>query len=69
MTASVFFLPDSDAALVEKNLQKKSLNVWYEAKLLAERGKSKKVYCYIFPRVSVCVCAHTCVHAGRHAYV
>ena len=34
---------------VEKNVKKKNLNIWYEA-VMAE--KSKKVYCYISPRVS-----------------
>ena len=38
--------------VVEKNVRKKSLNTWYEAQLLNDNGKSKKVYCYISPRVS-----------------
>lgn len=37
---------------VEKNVRKKNLNVYYEANVVGER--SKRVYCYISPRV----CTH-----------
>ena len=43
---------DKDMQVVEKNVRKKSLNTWYEAQLLTDNGKSKRVYCYISPRVS-----------------
>lgn len=42
---------DKDMQVVEKNVRKKSLNTWYEAQLLTDNGKSKRVYCYISPRV------------------
>ena len=47
----VFWPPDADAAVVEKNISRKSLNVWYEAHQTVDRGKTKKVYCYISPKV------------------
>ena len=47
----IFWPPDADAAVVEKNISRKSLNVWYEAQQAMERGKTKKVYCYISPKV------------------
>ena len=43
---------DADAAVVEKNVSQKSLNVWYEAQQAMDGGKTKKVYCYISPKVS-----------------
>ena len=43
---------ERDMQIVEKNVKKKSLNTWYEAQLLTDVGKSKRVYCYISPRVS-----------------
>ena len=36
--------------IVEKNVKKKNLNVYYEASV-AEKGK--RVYCYISPRVMI----------------
>jgi hypothetical protein len=42
---------DKDMQVVEKNVRKKSLNTWYEAQLLTDNGKTKRVYCYISPRV------------------
>ena len=52
-----FWPPDADAAVVEKNISRKSLNVWYEAQQAMERGKTKKVYCYISPKVKEsCMC-------------
>ena len=47
----VFWSPDMDAAVVEKNVSRKSLNVWYEAQQAMDKGKTKKVYCYISPKV------------------
>lgn len=50
----VIVLSKSDAALVRKNVAKKSHNIWYEAKLIAmncERlSKPKKVFVYISPK-------------------
>ena len=48
----VFWPPDADAAVVEKNISRKSLNVWYEAHQTVDREKTKNVYCYISPKVS-----------------
>jgi len=42
---------DADAAVVEKNISKKNLNTWYEAQQAIDRGRTKKVYCYISPKV------------------
>ena len=43
--------------LVEKQVEKRELNNWYEARLLSAspHEKGKKVYCYITPRVGLCV--------------
>ena len=42
--------------LVEKQVEKRELNNWYEARLLSAspHEKGKKVYCYITPRVGLC---------------
>ena len=69
----VFWPPDADAAVVEKNISRKSLNVWYEAQQTVDRGKTKKVYCYISPKVSEsyrCLGYHTeaCTYRKTDAY-
>lgn len=50
----VIVLSKSDAALVRKNVAKKSHNIWYEAKLIAmnceKLTKPKKVFVYISPK-------------------
>ncbi|KAH7972885.1 hypothetical protein HPB52_018468 [Rhipicephalus sanguineus] len=50
----VIVLSKSDAALVRKNVAKKSHNIWYEAKLIAmnceKLSKPKKVFVYISPK-------------------
>ena len=45
---------ESAVDLVEKQVQKRELNNWYEARLIAQEPseKGRKVYCYITPRVS-----------------
>lgn len=44
---TIICLSEDDMQVVEKNVKKKNLNVWYEALIV---DKSKKVYCYISPR-------------------
>ena len=44
------FVVEEDMKTVEKNVNKKSLNTYYEASIISE--KLKKAYCYISPRVS-----------------
>ncbi|XP_013781434.2 apoptosis-resistant E3 ubiquitin protein ligase 1-like isoform X1 [Limulus polyphemus] len=50
----IIVLNRGDACLVQKNVAKKSHNIWYEARLISVDGqrlpKSKKVYCYISPK-------------------
>jgi hypothetical protein len=52
------FFTVNDAAVVKKNVSKRSHNLWYESRLLSKdhggkdgKDKAKKVYCYISPRV------------------
>ena len=45
-----FVVVEEDMKTVEKNVNKKSLNTYYEASIISE--KLKKAYCYISPRVS-----------------
>ena len=61
MPYTCIFVPstDKDMQVVEKNVRKKSLNTWYEAQLLTDNGKSKRVYCYISPRVRECMATLT----------
>ncbi|KAI8484372.1 Apoptosis-resistant E3 ubiquitin protein ligase 1 [Branchiostoma belcheri] len=49
---NILVLSKTDSSTVQKNVAKKSLNVWYEAYLLlaGEGKKAKKVYCYISPK-------------------
>lgn len=47
----MFAVAEDKMHVVEKNVKKKNLNVWYEATQVSAE-KSKKVYCYISPRVS-----------------
>ena len=44
-------MTEEDAKVVERNLSKKNINLYYEATLMQDK-KAKKVYCYISPRVS-----------------
>lgn len=48
----IIVLNKADGALVQKNVAKKSHNIWYEAKLVGKNGDSKlrKVFCYISPK-------------------
>ncbi|XP_066279414.1 apoptosis-resistant E3 ubiquitin protein ligase 1-like isoform X2 [Branchiostoma lanceolatum] len=49
---NILVLSKTDSSMVQKNVAKKSVNVWYEAFLLqvGEGKKAKKVYCYISPK-------------------
>ena len=48
-------LLEENKEIVEKNVKKKNWNVWYEATIV---NRSKKVYCYISPRVCRCHIHH-----------
>ena len=50
--STVYLCAERDMQIVDKNVKKKSLNTWYEAQLLPDIGRSRRVYCYISPRVS-----------------
>ncbi|XP_035684601.1 apoptosis-resistant E3 ubiquitin protein ligase 1-like isoform X1 [Branchiostoma floridae] len=47
---NILVLSKTDSSMVQKNVAKKSVNVWFEAYLLLEGKKTKKVYCYISPK-------------------
>uniref|UniRef100_T1IIH2 HECT-type E3 ubiquitin transferase n=1 Tax=Strigamia maritima TaxID=126957 RepID=T1IIH2_STRMM len=51
---NIIVLNAKEVDVVEKNVDKKSHNIWYEAKLLSvneeKYSKAKKVYCYISPK-------------------
>ena len=62
----LFVVAEKNMQIVEKNVKKKNLNVWYEGLILE---KQKKVYCYISPRVSVVVCLFTSISCLYSAIV
>lgn len=70
---TIISLSVRDAAAVERNLQQKTLNTYYEASMVADTGKHKKVYCYLYPKVGVAAsvpqsgCGYLCL--GVAAYV
>ena len=46
-----YSLLEADTSTVDKNVAKKSLNVYYEAQMLPEKGRQRTVYCYPSPKV------------------
>ena len=56
MLLLVFSFLEADTSTVDKNVAKKSLNVYYEAQMLPEKGRQRTVYCYPSPKVESDVC-------------
>ena len=57
MVVVVVVVTEKDMQTVEKNVKKRNLNVYYEGIILE---KSKKVYCYISPRVRLLLLVVCC---------
>ena len=50
---NVLMATDDDMKKVDKNIIKRSHNLWFEAKMILSTQKdAKKVYCYISPKVN-----------------
>ena len=51
---NILMVADDDMKKVDKNIVKRSHNLWFEAKLILSSQKdAKKVYCYISPKVKL----------------
>ena len=44
---------DDDMKKVDRNIVKRSHNLWFEVKLISTQKDPKKVYCYISPKVKL----------------
>ncbi len=58
---------EEDTQQVDRNAQKRNMSVWYEAYVQTDKaGRTRKVYCYISPRVSSGITASTDTHVAEY---